>query len=48
MLPADGKLIWMVCADAMVVAVVKVADRGAAVVCCARLRPTFVAFRALQ
>ena len=47
-LPANWKLAWVVCADAMVVAVVKVADRGTAIVCNARLGHTFVACWALQ
>lgn len=31
-LPANRKLAWVVCADAVMVAVVRMADRGAAVV----------------
>lgn len=31
-LPANGRLAWVVCADAVMVAVVRMADRGAAVV----------------
>lgn len=31
-LPTNWKLAWVVCADAVMVAVVRVADRGAAVI----------------
>lgn len=46
--PANWKLAWMVCADAMVVAVIKVAGGGTAVVGSAGLGDTFVPRWALQ
>lgn len=45
---ADWELAWVVSTDAVVVAVVRVADRGTAVVRSARLRQTFIASWALQ
>lgn len=47
-LPTDWKLAWVVRADAMMVAVVGVADRGAAVVWSSRPRDAVVACSALQ
>lgn len=48
LLPAYWKLVWVVCADAVVVAVVRVADRGAAVVCRAGLGHTLITCWALK
>lgn len=48
LLPANGTLAWVVCADAVVVAVVKMADRRAAIVGSVRLGHTIMTRRTLQ
>lgn len=48
LLPANGTLAWVVCADAVVVAVVKMADRRAAVVGSVRLGHTIMTCWTLQ